>query len=71
MATEPATRSQPLPGSAEWKHLHCSFCGKDADHVRFLTAGVSGGMICDVCCLKAFFIFLKAHVTSALGFAAS
>jgi hypothetical protein len=71
MATKPATQPQLLPGTAERKHLHCSFCGKDADHVRFLTAGSSGGMICDGCCLKAFFIFLKAHVTSTLGFAPS
>ena len=51
--------------------LRCSFCGKDADYVRFLTAGVSGGMICDVCCLKAFFIFLKAHITSVFGLVAA
>jgi hypothetical protein len=69
--TKPAMQARPLPGAAEWKHLHCSFCGKDANHVRFLTAGVSGGMICDVCCVKAFFIFLKAHVTSVFGFATS
>src|SRR5260221_14292311 len=49
-----AMQAQPLPDVAEWKRLHCSFCGMDADHVRFLTAGISGGMICDVCCLEAF-----------------
>ena len=64
-------QSQPLPGTGESSHLHCSFCGKDSDHVRFLTAGVSGGTICDVCCLKALLIFLKAQVSSALGFATS
>ena len=45
--------------------LQCSFCGKDDRRVRFLAAGVAGGMICDVCCLKAFGIFLKAYLTSA------
>ena len=64
-------QSQPFSGTGESNHLHCSFCGKDSDHVRFLTAGVSGGTICDVCCLKALLIFLKAHVSSALGFATS
>jgi hypothetical protein len=61
--------AQPLPDTAEWKHLRCSFCGKDGDHVRFLSAGVSGGLICDGCCLKALFIFVKAHVTSLFRFA--
>jgi ClpX C4-type zinc finger protein len=49
---------------AEWRRLHCSFCGKDADHVRFLVAGVAGGMICDRCNLQSLGIFLKAHVTA-------
>jgi hypothetical protein len=71
MATTPATQRRPLHDTAGWKRLRCAFCGRDADHVRFLTAGVSGGMICDVCCLKALFIFLKAHIMSAVGFAAS
>jgi hypothetical protein len=31
--------------------------------VRFLTAGIAGGKICDVCCLQAFVIFLKAWLT--------
>jgi hypothetical protein len=53
-----------LQDTAESKRLRCSFCGKDADHVRFLSAGVAGGTICDVCCLKALLIFLKAHVTA-------
>jgi hypothetical protein len=57
MATRTAAQARPLPDTARWKHL--------------LTAGVSGGMICDVCCVKAFLIFIKAHVTSAFGFAAS
>jgi hypothetical protein len=59
----PASIPHPLPDAAEWKHLHCSFCGKDAEHVRFLTAGAAGGKICDVCCLKAFVIFLGAWLT--------
>jgi hypothetical protein len=64
--TKPAAPARPLPDTAEWKHLHCSFCGEPADRVRFLAAGVSG-MICDVCCMQAFLIFVKAHITSALG----
>jgi hypothetical protein len=60
--------ARPLHGAEEWKRLHCSFCGKDADHVRFLTAGVSGGMICDVCCVKAFLIFLNARIASVFGY---
>ena len=58
----PAAQARPLHDTAEWGHLHCSFCGKDGNHVRFLAAGVAG-KICDVCCLKAFFIFVKAYVT--------
>jgi hypothetical protein len=58
-----AARIQPLHDTAEWARLHCSFCGKDATHVRFLTAGLAGGKICDVCCLKALAIFLKAYLT--------
>ena len=37
--------------------------GKDGDHVRFLAAGVAGGKICDVCCLKGVLIFVKAYLT--------
>ncbi len=66
----PSTQPRPLPDGAEWRRLHCSFCGKDADHVRFLTAGVAGGMICDVCGLKAFLIFARAYVMSAVGLTA-
>ena len=55
--------TEPMTGPSS--SLRCSFCGKDAAHVRFLTAGVSGGMICDVRCLKALLIFVKAHITSA------
>ncbi len=40
-----AAIARPLADTAEWEHLHCSFCGKDGDHVRFLTAGVAGGKI--------------------------
>jgi hypothetical protein len=68
---QPAISARPVPGTADWKYLHCSFCGKDADRVRFLTAGLSGGLICDVCCLRAFGIFVKAHIRSAFGFARS
>jgi ClpX C4-type zinc finger len=53
-----------LHDTAESKRLRCSFCGRDADQVRFLSAGVAGGTICDVCCLKALLIFVKAHVTA-------
>jgi hypothetical protein len=55
--------AHPLPDTAEWGHLRCSFCGKDGNHVRFLSAGVAGGKICNVCCLKAFLIFVKAYLT--------
>jgi len=54
---------RPLQDTAEWAHLHCSFCGKDGDHVRFLAAGVAGGKICDVCCLTGVLIFVKAYLT--------
>ena len=57
-----AAQARLLHDTAEWGHLHCSFCGKDANHVRFLAAGVDG-KICDVCCLKAFLIFVKAYLT--------
>jgi hypothetical protein len=59
---QPANHARPLQDTAEWAHLHCSFCGKDGDHVRFLAAGVSA-KICDACCLKAFLIFVKAYLT--------
>ena len=58
-----SAHARPLQDSAEWGHLHCSFCGKDGNHVRFLSAGVAGGTICDACCFKAFWIFLKAYLT--------
>ena len=29
--------------------IHCSFCGKDEDHVRKLIAGPNGVYICDDC----------------------
>ena len=54
--------ARPLHDTADWGHLRCSFCGKDGNHVRFLTAGLAG-KICDVCCLKAFLIFVKAYLT--------
>ena len=62
--TQAAMQAQPLADHAEWKHLRCSFCARDAHHVRFLSAGVAGGMICDECCLKAFLIFVRAHIAS-------
>ena len=34
-----AAHPRPRADAAEWTTLHCSFCGKDADHVRFLAAG--------------------------------
>jgi ClpX C4-type zinc finger protein len=58
----PALHPRPLSDRAEWAHLRCSFCGKDANHVRFLAAGVAGGKICDVCCWKALRIFLPAYL---------
>jgi hypothetical protein len=58
-----AAHVRPLQDAAEWSHFHCSFCGKDGNHVRFLTAGVAGGRICDVCCVKALVIFVKAYLT--------
>ena len=57
-----ALRAAPLADQAEWSRLHCSFCGKDAHHVRFLAAGING-KICDACCFKAFLIFVKAWLT--------
>ena len=65
-----ATQKHPAPGTAEWRRLHCSFCGKDADHVRFLAAGVHGGMICGRCCFKAAVIFVKAPLGRPFGAAA-
>jgi hypothetical protein len=62
-----AAQSAPLPGTAQWRQLHCSFCGRDADHVRFLAAGVAGGMICDRCNFRSLGIFLKAHLASVFG----
>jgi ClpX C4-type zinc finger protein len=61
-----AAQKRPLVDTAEWRQLRCSFCGKDADHVRFLVAGVAGGMICDRCNLTSLGIFLKARLASAL-----
>ena len=58
-----ALQSAPLSDHAEWSRLHCSFCGRDANHVRFLTAGLAGGKICDACCFKALLIFVRAWLT--------
>jgi ClpX C4-type zinc finger len=52
--------------AAEWGQLHCSFCGRDGNHVRFLAAGV-GAKICNTCCLRAFVIFLGAFVRYPFG----
>ena len=57
---------RPLADTDERRQLQCSFCGKDAGHVRFLAAGVHGGMICDRCCLIALWIFVRAGFASAL-----
>lgn len=58
-----ARRSAPLPDRAVWSRLRCSFCGRDADAVRFMSAGVAGGKICDTCCFKALLIFVRAWLT--------
>lgn len=62
-----ATNATPKTDVAEWAHLHCLFCGRDANHVRFLAAGVAGGRICNACALKAFAIFLYAYVRHPFG----
>jgi len=62
-----APRAAALPDSVEWSRLHCSFCGRDNDHVRFLVAGVAGGKICDACCVKALLIFVKAWLQRPFG----
>lgn len=63
--------ARPLPDSADWKQLHCSFCGKDAAHVRLLASGVFGGLICDKCCLATVLVFLKARIASVFRLAAA
>lgn len=62
----PATHPRPRADAAEWTTLHCSFCGKDADHVRFLAAGASGDAICERCAVVAFFIMVKAYASGVL-----
>jgi hypothetical protein len=57
---------KPVSGKAEWHHLHCSFCGKNAVRVRMMVAGQKGGRICDDCCLKSASIMLKARLKSAV-----
>jgi hypothetical protein len=49
---------------AEWRSLHCSFCGRSDRRVPFLVAGKSGGVICNTCCVTAVFIFVKAYAPS-------
>jgi len=66
--THSAAYARPLRDASELSRLSCSFCGKTADHVRFLTAGASGGMICDRCWLVASAVFVKAYVMSLLAF---
>ena len=64
----PATADNATPKTAvaEWAELHCSLCGRDANHVRFLAAGIDG-RICDTCCFKAFLIFVRAYVRYPFG----
>jgi len=64
----PATMAGATPQSdaAEWAHLHCSLCGRDGDHVRFLAAGVAG-KICDACCFQACWIFVRAYIRHPWG----
>ena len=69
--TRPDAEPRLDPDRAEWRRLHCSFCGKDGNHVRFLAAGVSGGMICDRCCLIAMLIFVKARIAAVFRTAAA
>jgi len=66
--THHAAYARPQRDLAELSRLSCSFCGETADHVRFLTAGVAGGMICDRCWLVASVIFVKAYLVSLLAF---
>ncbi len=61
--------ARSLPDTAPRRRLRCSFCGRDADHVRFLAAGAAGGRICDRCDLVALAIFVKARVRAAFGMA--
>jgi recombinational DNA repair protein (RecF pathway) len=66
--THHAAYARPQRDPCDLSRLSCSFCGRTADHVRFLTAGASGGMICDRCWLVASVVFLKAYVMSLLAF---
>jgi hypothetical protein len=66
--THHAAYSRPQRDPSGLSRLSCSFCGKTADHVRFLTAGASGGMICDRCWLVASVIFVKAYLAALLAF---
>jgi recombinational DNA repair protein (RecF pathway) len=66
--THHAAHARPQRDPSDLSRLSCSFCGKTADHVRFLTAGVSGGMICDRCWLVASVVFVKAYLASLLAF---
>ena len=61
-----AARAIPKTDSAEWGHLRCSLCGRDAHHVRFLAAGIAG-RICDACCFKALLIFVGAYLRYPFG----
>jgi len=62
--THHAAYARPFRDPSDLARLSCSFCGKTADHVRFLTAGASGGMICDRCWLVASVIFVKAYLAA-------
>ena len=62
-----AASATPKTVAARWEHLHCSFCGRDGNHVRFLAAGIAGGKICDACGLKTFAIFLRSYLLHPFG----
>ena len=66
--THHAAYARPQRDPSDLSRLSCSFCGKTADHVRFLIAGVAGGMMCDRCWRVATVIFVKAHLMSLLAF---
>ena len=46
--TKNAMHSRPLPEKARLTTLHCSFCGRDGEHVRCLGMLFSGTGITDV-----------------------
>ena len=60
--------ARPLRDPSDLSRLSCSFCGKTADHVRFLIGGASGGMMCERCWLVASAVFVKAYLASLIAF---